>query len=112
MLDSRGNPTVEVDVHTTNGFGRVAAPSGASTGAHEAVAFPEGKVDLAIERFDSHVVPKVLSLDAVFQEEVDDALRETDGTSDFSFLGANAAVATSLAAAKAASDALALPLYR
>jgi enolase len=112
VLDSRGNPTVEVDVHTTNGFGRVAAPSGASTGAHEAVAFPEGKVDLAIERFDSHVVPKVLSLDAVFQEEVDDALRETDGTADFSFLGANTAVATSLAAAKAASDALALPLYR
>ncbi len=112
VLDSRGNPTVEVDVHTTNGFGRFSAPSGASTGAHEAVALPEGKVDLALERFDSHVVPKVLGLDAIFQEEVDDALRETDGTADFSFLGANVAVATSLAAAKAASNALSLPLYR
>ncbi|MFQ5552998.1 MAG: enolase C-terminal domain-like protein [Thermoplasmata archaeon] len=112
VLDSRGNPTVEVDVHTTNGFGRFSAPSGASTGAHEAQAFPEGNVDLALERFDSHLVPKVLGLDAVFQGEVDDALRETDGTADFSFLGANAAVATSLAAAKAASDALSLPLYR
>lgn len=112
MLDSRGNPTVEVDVHTTNGFGRFSAPSGASTGAHEAVAFPEGKVDLGLERFDTHVVPKVLGLDAIFQEEVDDALRETDGTADFSFLGANVSVATSLAAAKAASDALSLPLYR
>ncbi len=103
---------MEVDVHTTNGFGRFSAPSGASTGAHEAVAYPEGRLDLALDRFDTHVLPKVLGLDAIFQEEVDDALREADGTADFSFLGANAAVATSLAAAKAASDALSLPLYR
>ncbi|MFQ6012246.1 MAG: enolase C-terminal domain-like protein [Thermoplasmata archaeon] len=112
VLDSRGNPTVEVDVHTTSGLGRFAAPSGASTGVHEAVALPEGNVDLALERFESHLVPKVLGLDAVFQEEVDNAVREADGTADFSFLGANVAVATSLAAAKAASDALSLPLYR
>lgn len=112
VLDSRGNPTVEVDVYTTSGFGRFPAPSGASTGVHEAVAFPEGSVDLAMERFESHLVPKVLGLEAVYQDEVDDALRGADGTADFSFLGANVTVATSLAAAKAAADALALPLYR
>lgn len=112
VRDSRGNSTVEVDVHTTNGFGRFPAPSGASTGVHEAVAYPEGNVDLALERFESDLMPKILGLDAIYQEEVDDALRDADGTADFSFLGANVAIATSLAAAKAASNALSLPLYR
>lgn len=112
VLDSRGNPTVEVDVHTTTGFGRCSAPSGASTGVHEAVAYPKGNIDLALERFEAEVVPRILGMDAVFQEEVDAALHEADGTVNFSFIGANVAVATSLAVAKAAASALDLPLYR
>lgn len=112
VLDSRGNPTVEVEIHTTSGFGRFSAPSGASTGAHEAVAFPDGSVALAMERFEEDVLPRIVGMDAVFQEEVDGALEEADGTAAFSHLGANVAVATSLAVAKAAADALDLPLYR
>ncbi len=112
ILDSRGNPTVEVDVHTTSGFGRASAPSGASTGLHEAVAFPEGSVDLAIERFEAEVVPRISGMDAVFQEEIDGALHEADGTVGFTSIGANVAVATSIAVAKAAASALDLPLYR
>lgn len=103
---------MEVDVLTTSGFGRFAAPSGASTGRHEAVAYPEGDVDLAVERFEADVVPRVLGMDAVYQEEVDSALHEVDGTVSFSHLGANVAVATSLATARAAATALELPLYR
>ncbi len=112
VLDSRGDPTVEVEVHTTSGFGRFSAPSGASTGVHEAVAYPEGNLDLGVERFEAEIVPRIVGMDAVFQEELDAALEEGDGTRDFSFLGANVAVATSLAVAKAAADALDLPLYR
>ncbi|MFQ5837761.1 MAG: phosphopyruvate hydratase [Thermoplasmata archaeon] len=112
ILDSRGNPTVEVDVHTTSGFGRFSSPSGASTGAHEAIAYPEGSVDLAVERFESEVVPRVLGMDAVYQEDVDATLHEADGTVNFSSIGANVAVATSIAVSKAAASSLALPLYR
>ncbi len=112
VLDSRGNPTVEVDIYTTSGFGRFSSPSGASTGVHEAVALPEGKVELAIERFESEVIPRISGMDAVFQEEVDGALHEADGTVGFSSIGANVAVATSIAVAKAAASALDLPLYR
>ncbi len=112
VLDSRGNLTVEVDVHTTSGLGRFSAPSGASTGVHEAVAYPKGSLDLAVERFESEVVPRVTGMDAVYQEEVDSSLHEADGTVNFSFIGANVAVATSIAVAKAAASALDLPLYR
>ncbi len=112
VLDSRGNPTVEVDIHTTSGFGRFASPSGASTGVHEAVAYPEGNVDLAVERFESEVVPKIIGMDSVYQEELDSALHDADGTVNFAFIGANVAVATSIAVAKAAASALDLPLYR
>lgn len=112
VLDSRGNATVEVDVLTASGFGRVTAPSGASTGRHEAMAYPDGDVDLALERFEADLVPRLLGLDAVHQEGVDDVLHEADGTVNFAHLGANTAVATSLAAARAAADALELPLYR
>ncbi len=112
VLDSRGNPTVEVDVYTISGFGRFSSPSGASTGVHEALAFPEGNVDLAIQRFEAEVVPRVAGMDSVFQEEVDSALHEADGTVGFSSIGANVAVATSIAVARAAASALDLPLYR
>ncbi len=112
VLDSRGTPTVEVDIHTTSGFGRFSSPGGASTGVHEAVAYPEGDLNLALERFESEVVPRIIGMDSVYQEEVDGSLQEADGTVNFSFIGANVAVATSIAVAKAAASALDLPLYR
>ena len=111
VLDSRGSPTVEADVLTeSGGFGRAAAPSGASTGRHEAVERPPGEAIAAARR---HVVPRLV--DEVYaddQRAVDAAIRAADGTDDFSEVGANAAVAVSMAAAKAAADALGLPLYQ
>ncbi len=112
VLDSRGDPTVEVDIAVDGVRGRAAAPSGASTSAHEARAFPEGGVDAGIARFLEEVEPRLLGLDATAQKEVDTLLQEIDGTPSFSRIGGNVAVATSLAVAKAAAAALGLPLYR
>ena len=109
ILDSRGNPTVEVEVWTENGFGRAAAPSGASTGAHEAVARPAGE---AVEDAQGRLIPSLIGEDAADQMGFDELLREVDGTPDFSSLGANVAVALSLANAKAAASAAGLPLFR
>lgn len=108
VLDSRGNATVEADVRTISGFGRAAAPSGASTGEHEAVEIP---AEEAVEKGEE-VADALVGTDAADQRAVDAALREEDGTDDFSRIGANAAVAVSMAAAKAAADALDVPLYR
>src|SRR2546422_4268369 len=112
ILDSRGDPTVEVDVLAEAARGRAAAPSGASTSTHEARAFPEGGVDVGIARFLEEVEPRLLGLDVTSQKEVDRLLQEIDGTSNFSRLGGNVAVATSLAVAKAAANSAGLPLYR
>lgn len=112
VLDSRGNPTVEVDVYAAKGFGRCSAPSGASTGKHEVVAIPSAGVDKAIENYRGKVAPKLLGLDSSDQEGLDRLLHEIDGTENFSNIGGNLAVATSLAAAKAAASSLGLPLYR
>ncbi len=112
ILDSRGNWTVEVDVYTAAGFGRCAAPSGASTGAHEVVSFPEEGVDRALDRLEQALVPELLGMVAEEQEEIDSIIKEIDGTQDFSYLGGNTAVAVSLAAAKAAASSYDLPLYR
>lgn len=108
VLDSRGNATVEADVHTTDGFGRAAAPSGASTGEHEAVEIPAEK---AVEKGED-AGEALVGTDASDQRAVDAALREKDGTDDFSRIGANASVAVSMATAKAAADSLGVPLYR
>lgn len=111
VLDSRGNPTVEADVQTeSGGFGRAAAPSGASTGRHEAIERPPSEAiaaarDQAVPRLEG----KVFAGD---QRAVDAALHAADGTEDFSELGANATVAISMAAAKAAADLLHIPLYQ
>lgn len=111
VIDSRGEPTVEADVLTEDGgFGRAAAPSGASTGEHEAVSLPAGDAvaaarDHAVDRLEGQVP-------AVDQRSVDAALRRADGTGDFSRIGANAAVAISMAAANAAADLVRLPLYQ
>jgi enolase len=111
VLDSRGNPTVEADVLTdSGGFGRAAAPSGASTGEHEAIELPPGE---AIAAAREHAVPRLEGeVYAGNQREVDAALRAADGTDDFSEIGANAAVAISMAAAKAGADVLGAPLFQ
>ena len=111
VLDSRGNPTVEADVLTeSGGFGRAAAPSGASTGEFEAVERPPSE---AIAAAREHAVPRLVGeAFAGNQREVDAILHAADGTDDFSKIGANSAVAVSMAAAKAGADVLGAPLYQ
>ena len=110
VLDSRGNPTVEADVLTeSGGFGRAAAPSGASTGEFEAIELPASE-SIAAAR--EHAVPRLEGLFAGDQRSVDAALRAADGTEDFSAIGANSAVAISMAAAKAGADVVGAPLYQ
>ncbi len=121
ILDSRGNPTVEVDVLLDDGsFGRAAVPSGASTGAYEAVELRDtrakrylGKgVSRAVENVNQTIAPEVLGMDAVAQEDIDALMIELDGTANKGKLGANAILGVSLAVAKAAAEACGLPLYR
>jgi enolase len=109
ILDSRGNPTVEADVWTENGFGRAAAPSGASTGAYEAKARPARE---AVEDACTRLIPSLIGEDAADQVGFDELLREIDGTPDFSSIGANVSTALSLANAKAAASSRGLPLFR
>ncbi len=111
VLDSRGNGTVEADVMVQGGgFGRAAAPSGASTGEHEAVELPPAE---AIAAAREHALPRLEGeVFAADQRSVDRALRGADGTEDFSGIGANSAVAISMAAAKAAADLLSVPAYQ
>lgn len=109
ILDSRGNATVEADIWTANGFGRSAAPSGASTGSFEAKVKP---VDEALDNAIQNLIPALIGMDAADQEGFDEQLRDIDGTADFSEIGANVAVALSLANAKAAASSLSLPLFR
>jgi len=120
ILDSRGNPTVEVDVLLDDGsFGRAAVPSGASTGAHEAVELRDGDksrflgkgVTKAVEAVNDEIAEALLGLDAEDQRDIDMAMIELDGTENKSRIGANAILGTSLAVAKAAADARGLPLY-
>ncbi|MXR42278.1 phosphopyruvate hydratase [Halobaculum sp. WSA2] len=111
VLDSRGNPTVEADVLTqSGGFGRAAAPSGASTGEYEALELPPME---AIAAAREHAVPRLEgSVHAGNQRDVDAALHAADGTEDFSEIGANSAVAISMAASKAGADVLGAPLFQ
>ena len=121
ILDSRGNPTVEVEVHLIGGgFGRAAVPSGASTGAHEAVELRDGDkgrfggkgVETAVRHVDEEIAEVVVGLDALDQSGVDRAMIALDGTANKGRLGANAILGVSLATARAAADAVGLPLYR
>jgi len=120
ILDSRGNPTVEVDILLEDGsFGRAAVPSGASTGAHEAVELRDGDktrylgkgVTKAVDAVNGEISDRLLGLDAEDQRDIDLAMIELDGTENKSRLGANAILGTSLAVAKAAANARGLPLY-
>ena len=121
VLDSRGNPTVEVDVLLEDGsFGRAAVPSGASTGAYEAVELRDGDKDKylgkgvlkAIEAVNGEIRETLTGFDAEDQEEIDAAMIALDGTENKGRLGANSILGVSLAVAKAAADARGLPLYR
>lgn len=103
IFDSRGNPTIEVEVYLDDGFGRAAAPAGASTGSYEAVAIP---VEDALLKLESEVVEQLIGEDAEDQENVDLLLHEIDGTDNFKNIGGNTSVAVSMAVAKAASNAL------
>ncbi len=121
ILDSRGNPTVEVEVELADGStGRAAVPSGASTGAFEAVELRDGDknrylgkgVQKAVDNVNDEIASEVVGLDALDQVTVDKVMIELDGTPTKAKLGANAILGVSLAVAKAASNSLALPLYR
>jgi enolase len=120
ILDSRGNPTVEVDVVLADGSrGRAAVPSGASTGAHEAVELRDGDkrylgkgVRKAVEAITGEIFDAVGGMDAETQGKIDETLIALDGTPNKSRLGANAVLGVSLAVAKAAAAAKGLPLYR
>lgn len=120
ILDSRGNPTLEVDVLlSSGGEGRFAVPSGASTGEHEALELRDGGtryggkgVSQAVQHVNEIIGPQVVGLDAADQVTLDAVMMELDGTPNKSKLGANAMLGVSVAAAKAAADAHALPLYR
>ena len=120
ILDSRGNPTVEVDVLLTSGaFGRAAVPSGASTGAHEAheLRDEEGRyggkgVLKAVESVNGELRDALLGMDADDQGDIDRAMLEIDGTPNKRRLGANAVLGVSLATAKAAAEESGLPLFR
>ncbi|AWH83788.1 phosphopyruvate hydratase [Flavobacterium album] len=120
ILDSRGNPTVEVDVITENGvLGRAAVPSGASTGEHEAVELRDGGKDYmgkgvlkAVENVNVKLAAEIVGMSVFEQNAIDKAMIELDGTANKSNLGANAILGVSLAVAKAAANELGLPLYR
>lgn len=112
ILDSRGNPTVEVDVVTWKGFGRAAAPSGASTGIREVTAFPEGGVDKIISEVEDIISSELIGMDAEDLTDIDMVLKEIDGTPTLSSLGGNTIVAVSMATAKAAAASYNLPLYK
>jgi enolase len=121
ILDSRGNPTVEVDVLLADGsFGRAAVPSGASTGAHEAVELRDGKakrflgkgVCQAVKNVNQLIAPQLFEVDSLNQAGIDQLLIEMDGTPNKGKLGANALLGVSLAVARAAANYLGLPLYR
>jgi enolase len=120
ILDSRGNPTVEVEIQTANGHGRAAVPSGASTGEHEAIELRDGDskryhgkgVLKAVDNVMQTLGPSVIGLDALDQAEVDRVLLEADGSANKSKMGANAILGVSMATARAAADAIGMPLWR
>jgi enolase len=120
ILDSRGNPTIEVEVQTDSGRGRAAVPSGASTGEHEALELRDGDkkrwlgkgVDKAIGNVNKTLGPSIVGMDSLDQAAVDRVMLDADGTPNKSKLGANAILGVSLAVARAAADSMGLPLWR
>lgn len=120
ILDSRGNPTVEAEVHTTSGYGRACVPSGASTGEHEAVELRDGDkqrylgkgVQNAVANVNDKLGPAIEGMVALDQAAVDARMLEVDGTENKGKMGANAILAVSMAVARAAADTVGVPLWR
>jgi enolase len=118
ILDSRGNPTVEAEVHTSNNIGRAAVPSGASTGKYEAVELRDGQgafhglgVNNAINNIHNKISPALKGIEVTDQKTIDETMNRIDGTKNKSNLGANATLAVSMAVARAAAHTLETPLY-
>ena len=112
IIDSRGNPTIEVEIFDDkNLFGRAAAPSGASKGSFEVKDYPEGGIDTGISNFRSNVLSKLLGMELASQEKFDNALHEIDGSENFANIGGNITIATSLAYAKASALSEGKELY-
>ncbi len=111
IVDSRGNSTVEADILTGEGFGRAAAPAGASTGTFEAQAWPNNDVNYAIQNANDNLIKSLIGISANEQEEFDSILKEKDGTTNYKNIGGNIAVALSLAYAKAAANSRNIPLF-
>ena len=112
IFNNRGEETIEVDVITTSGFGRASAPAGKSRGKAEVIYYPQGGVDAAIKKIDELIAPELAGLNADFQEEIDNALHEIDGSTNFKHIGGNAAFAISLANAEAAANSHGLLLFQ
>jgi len=112
IFDSRGNPTIEVDIVTQTGFGRAAAPAGASKGKWEVQSYPPGGVDQAVKKVKETVAPELTGMDADKQETIDNILHETDSTDNFSKIGGNTAYAVSVATSLAAASSKDIPLFQ
>jgi len=111
ITDSRGNPTVEADIITNEGFGRAAAPAGASTGTFEAQAWPKNDVTLGISNAKENLIPSLIGMTSSDQKTFDNTIKNIDGTDNLRKIGGNIAVALSLACAKAAADSKNIPLF-
>lgn len=112
VFNGRGEETVEVDIITSSGFGRVSAPAGKSRGKAEVVYYPQGGVDQAVKKVEELVAPEIVGLNADSQEEIDKTLHEIDGTKDFRAMGGNTAFAISLANSEAAANSSGLLLFQ
>jgi enolase len=112
VFNNRGEGTIEVDVITASGFGRVAAPAGKSKGKNEVVYYPQGGVEQAIKKVEELIAPEIVGLDANCQEDIDKALHEIDSSRDFHAIGGNTAFAVSLANAEAAANSAGLLLFQ
>lgn len=112
IFNNRGEETIEVDVITVAGFGRIAAPAGKSCGKAEVIYYPQGGVEAAIKKVDELIAPELAGLNADFQEEIDSTLHELDGTTNFRVIGGNTAFAISLANAEAAANSHNLLLFQ
>jgi enolase len=112
VFNSRGEETIEVDIITTSGFGRVAAPAGKSRGKAEVVYYPPGGVEQAVKKVEELITPEMVGLGADCQEEIDKTLHDIDGSKDFRVIGGNTAFAVSLASAEAAANSSGLLLFQ
>jgi enolase len=112
LFNSRGDETLEIDVLTTDGFGRSSAPAGASKGKAEVISYPRGGVDEALTKVEELIAPELIGMDAEEQKEIDALLHEIDGTENFRNIGGNTVFAVSLANAEAAASSYGIPLFQ